>query len=813
MKNTDVSLVGHAHIDAVWLWDHAETKEVLNNTFGRILDLMDEYKDITFIQTSAQYYLWMEQENSELYKRIKRYVDEGRWEVTGGMWVEPDCNMPDGESLCRQILYGQKYFEQKFGKKCRICWLPDVFGFGWTLPSILKEGGMDYFFTSKLIWQTRLPFPENAFEWKGPDGASVIGYQTPGLYNNLDVYGVYKQSIKFKTRTGYGFFLAPFGEGDHGGGLSKELVEMVHNQVHAMNCVFGNAEEYFVKLEKELKNLPVINDELYLNTHRGTLTTQSNMKAYNKFFEKLLNATEKLEALSAAKGNERTSKALLEDWYCLLLNQFHDALPGSSIKKVYEDADVDFAAMRKSVESIMFSDLESLTADLDTSWATNPMAVFNPLTWTVDREYEIEAPADSAFYDKDIRLQAQYEGNNKYKVYIPDMKPLSFVVIDIREDVSKNKSNIDVSEDMSVYVLKNKYYIAKISKLTGRLESFIGANGIDIAGERGLGSLELYEDFTTSESAWNICKGRYYNLEYMNDAQIVEIGQLYATVCSSYRYIDEAGDTSTFKMYYTIHQYSPILEIKADIDWHAKYVTCQAIFDYKSAKDVSRFQIAYGTIDRMDSHSKDANPYIRERWEVSGHGWVCTENAEGTVGQVVFSDAKYGYGQEGNAMHLTLLRSPIYPNPAVMGLTPREDGHTDQGRHILRYGIASFGSCTSMMELHRLAAEFTAMDIVLAMKTGQIGKASESGLIAGHTDGIYINTIKLAEDDNGYVVRLFETEGTSGKKTIEFTREIADACEMNILEEKKDVKVEMESNKITFDVGHNSIKTLKVTFK
>ncbi len=804
MKKNSVVLVGHAHIDAVWLWDHDETKDVLENTFTRILDLMDKYPDITFIQTSAQYYEWMETEYPTIYKRMVEKIKEGRWEVTGGMWVEPDCNMPDGESLCRQLLYAQAYFKEKFGKRTRICWLPDVFGFPWILPSLLKESGIDYFFTSKLIWQTKLPFPHNLFQWEGPDGKTVLGYQTPGLYNNLDVYDVYKQSVRFKRKTGLDYFLAPFGEGDHGGGLSEELVEMVHNQQHNMDITFGNAETYFDDIASRNLDMPTVTSELYLNTHRGTLSTQSRIKKQNQHFENSLNAIEKLEVLLSAEGISIAPGRLLNAWKCVLLNQFHDALPGSSIKKVYQDADADYGIIQHDIQTYSTELINKLKP------SKTGTSVYNHLSWSNSRYIEVEAEADSIFSMAEKELNSAYLGDNKHLIYAENLPPISIAPLHIKHTANQppqQHKGVLVTETSTKYAIANSHFSIAISKESGYVTSFTPKGKSNIVGGKGLGYLELFEDFTTAESAWNICRGKLYTVALTAPVEVVEQNSLRGKLMSTYSYTDTDGSTSLFKVCYVVHAESDILEYYIDVDWNAKYVTCQANFDYIESEPTTTYQMAYGTIDREDPFSDNADPYTREKWEVAGHRWAKTNLQNKDVSAVIVSNAKYGYGQKGNSMHLTLLRSPEYPNPSSMGLTPLSSGHTDQGSHTIHYGFKAVDSNISIESLHKSAKEFSDTPMV------RQGAIEPKQLLSQASDGIFLNTIKVAEDGNGYILRLFETEGEDKKAHIDFCKPIQHAVFTNILEDTVTKgSVTVNQNTLTFDIGHNEIITIRINF-
>lgn len=809
-KRIDITLVGHAHIDAVWLWDHEETKAVLAGTFTRILDLMDEYEDVTFLQTSAQYYKWIEEERPDIFKRIEEKIRKGRWEVSGAMWVESDCNIPDGESLCRQILYGQKYFLEKFGRRARICWLPDVFGFSWILPTLLKDCGVDYFFTSKLIWQTRLPFPHFVFDWEGPDGSRVLGFQTPGLYNNLDVHDVYKQSARFEAATGYGFFLAPFGEGDHGGGLSEPLIEMVRGQKYAAKMNFGNAERYFDSLCLSGCKRDLVDTELYLNTHRGTLTTQSEAKKANKRFEFLFNRIEKLQAFNYVFGSDKSYERLDECWECLLLNQFHDALPGSSFKKVYQDMEKDFSDLNGRLLAIWRGNIAKAAAGADLSGCKNPRVFFNDLAWTVDPVVLAEAPEDAFFVSgKGQVLVSQYVGDGKHLVKYVGAKPLSLAVFDVAEGKPACGHGFEVSTDEEAVEVRGERYAARVDLQNGRIVSLVPSGSAkNLAGAKGLGSLELYQDRTSIESAWNICKGMLYDLTMVSPPKVVENGSLRTTVRVGYEFSKE-GRRSSFSLDYVFHADSDIIEYALDVDWRAAYTNLQATFDYLPAEDGTRYQIAYGAIDRKDPFSDGADSYAREKWEVSGHEWAKTKLLDGGLAMVVLSDSKYGWGRHGDSMHLTLLRSPEYPDPVGMGLAPCPGGHTDQGRHRIRYGFKVASGDVTNYELDLVSREFCkTFEAEIPMGAG--GDRSDA-LIENVSDSLFLNTVKIAEDGNGIILRLFETDGNDVEARIRLGFECRSASFCNILEDAKDGRIAVvDGRDLIFKAKANSVVSIRI---
>src|ERR1022692_1682370 len=357
MKQFSIAAVGNSHIDMAWLWPWTETVEVVRNTFGTALQLMREYPDFKFTASTAQAYEWIEEKYPAMFQEIQQRVKEGRWEVIGGMWVEPDLNMPDGESLVRQVLYGKRYFQQKFGKDINIGWNPDSFGYNWQLPQIYKRSGIDYFVTQKLLWASEFTkFPYRLFWWQAPDGSRLLTYFPSDYANKIDPQKMARDSATYGPmmwKYNGGSNSAPaggldmmylYGVGDHGGGPTRQDLDtalrwqkgdLVYPKVN-----FSTAAQYFADLEKnkaELK-IPTWDGELYFQYHRGVQTTQSEEKKLNRRNEEFLLNAEKLASIEMLFIHQYPQPQLDEAWKNVLFNQFHDILPGSGIHINYVDA-------------------------------------------------------------------------------------------------------------------------------------------------------------------------------------------------------------------------------------------------------------------------------------------------------------------------------------------------------------------------------------------------------------------------------------------------------------------------------------------
>lgn len=337
--------LGHSHLDAAWLWTFSESIEVFHDTCETILGLMEKYESFCYCQSSAQYYKWLEEKYPGTFEKVKRRVEERRWEIVGGAWVEPDGNLPSGESLVRQFLCGKRYFKEKFNVDVKIAWFPDSFGYAWTLPQILKKAGMDYFLTQKMLWNDTTVFPYYFFRWTAPDGSSILAHQTVGSYDETVVETRIVEQMKLlNSCQQLNDLLLLFGRGDHGGGVAEDMIQRALEFLKGykpIKGVFSTSKEYFSILAEKTrgKEIPEINDELYFQFHRGTYTTQAKTKKNNRKAECLLETAEKFSTLAQNYGCAYPSTELKKAWEKLLLNQFHDVLPGSSVPEVYENSE------------------------------------------------------------------------------------------------------------------------------------------------------------------------------------------------------------------------------------------------------------------------------------------------------------------------------------------------------------------------------------------------------------------------------------------------------------------------------------------
>jgi len=397
VKRYSLQFTSNAHIDAAWLWRKKETEEVAKRTFSAVINMFNARPDFTYTQSQAALYEWMKKDYPNLFNQIKNYVNSGRWEISGGMWVEPDCNLPGGDSWARQLLFGQKFFKDNFGIIARIGWNPDSFGYNWNLPQFMLLGGLDAFITQKLGWNDTNVFPYRLFWWQSPDGSKILTYFPFNYVNTIEnPFQLVDWLRQFEANTGLTKLLILFGVGDHGGGPSLEMmarIDQLKNLFIYPQIEFNNAQSYIDWIRKQdLRKLPVWNDELYLEYHRGTATTQSNIKKWNRESEVLLTNAEKFFSISSIIGGDDFHNLIHDAWKNVLFNQFHDILPGSGIREIYIDAELDYKKSFELGNFALINSLKNIAKKVNTSSIKDGKAliVFNSLSWERDDAVKIE---------------------------------------------------------------------------------------------------------------------------------------------------------------------------------------------------------------------------------------------------------------------------------------------------------------------------------------------------------------------------------------------------------------------------------------
>ncbi len=835
--------LGHSHLDAAWLWSFDESKRVIGESCEKVLNLMGRYP-FTFCQSSAQYYKWLEDEHPQTFEKVRRKVKEGAWEIVGGTWVESDCNMPSGESFVRQFLLGKRYFARKFGVDVKVAWFPDSFGYAWTLPQIMKKSGMEFFLTQKMLWNDTIAFPHYFFRWTSPDGSSILAHEMVGAYDEkVDERRVLEQLKQLKTRHQIEDLLVLFGEGDHGGGVTEDMVQRAMKFVDGGGPVGGRlttSAEYLKTATAKLgrERIPEVRDELYFQFHRGTYTTQARTKWNNRKAECLLEVAEKFATVAHLQGSPYPARELEEAWQTLLLNQFHDVLPGSSIPEVYRDSQKDFDRVFRTANGVISRALRAIASGVDTSGKGRPVLLFNPLSWS--RSGIVEVPAKSlgsaaSIVDEGGRPVASQKTSGGKVIFVADDIP-SIGYKQYRSVPSRSKrsvtTSLSVKETRGEFRLENKHVSVEVDKKTGLVRSvFDKRSGRESLKAPG-GVIQVFEDYPIRGracvnsridaavfDAWEIFvyqqEGgvRLVELDAPERVELVERGPVRATVKVVYRYVQKGRPDSTFTQEIRLCDGSPLVEFDLHADWHAEHRLAKVAFPLAVHGDFTTYEIPYGHITRRNPVSPEATLVERSKYEAPGQKWIDHGAEDGSYGVSLLNDCKYGFDVANDTMRMTLFRSAEYPFRlrAGFGLPPVEgtEGQvTDQGEHSVTYALYPHRSDFKKAQTTRKGYEFN-YPLVPVLEPSHGGRLPKAlSFVSAEPDNVIMTAVKKAEDSDEIVFRLYETSGIEADAKVRTAWTLKNAVATNLLEVGA-TKLPVKGRTIKLHVSKHEIATVK----
>ena len=772
LGDTTYHLTGNSHIDAAWLWPWTETVDVVKRTFGTALQLMYEYPQYTYTQSAAAYNEWMAQKYPYMNAEIAQRIKEGRWEIVGGMWVEPDLNMPDGESLVRQLLVGKRWFKQQYGVETRIGWNPDSFGYTWQLPQIYKKSGIDYFVTQKMAWCDTNQLPFKFFWWESPDGSKVLTY-FPHDYANQDLNLVRLArdfTIAQKQATGLPGIMDLYGIGDHGGGPTRAILDEGFHWEQPGHVTpkieFGTAQSYFSLLEYQIApdspvwdyksiakgytpppavagkvNIPTWKSELYFEYHRGVMTTQANHKRNMREAEvEVLNA-EKFSSIAWLYGSKYPAAELTEDWKKVLFNQFHDTAAGSGIGRIYKDAQKDYDVVRWSTNEIDAEALAHVNESVNTQDEGIPIVVYNPLGWersgTV--KVRIQGKAAKSFevpllvtHVPALGYKVEYIGSRKHTDYFGGSMPAE----------SGNQITLD-SRRVHVAVDKTTGCITSLFEKTTKSETV--ANGA--CGNQ----LQFFKDTPKDYDAWNVDPGTLdaapATIARADSVEVVKPFLGAEAIRITYHRQD-----SKFVQTISIPDEADYIDIDNEIDWHESHVLLKAAFPLAASGPFATYEIPYGTIDRATTRN---NSWEQAQFEVAAMRWADLGGIgpDGKQhGLSVLNQTKYGYDAVGNTLRLTLLRSPKWP-----------DAEADMGHHHFHYALYPHAGTwkDALTVRHGYEYNYPLTAVVTTAHPGSLPASHSFASVA--PENVVLTAVKKAEDANGLIFRVYEW---AGKETI-----------------------------------------------
>ena len=734
----ELSAIGHAHIDTAWLWPIAETYRKTVRTFSSAVRHMDDYPEFLFACSQAYQYECIERQNPELFQRIQEKANAGQWIPVGGTYIEPDCNLPSGESLCRQFLFGQRYFESRFGRRCTEFWNPDVFGYAGQLPQIMRLAGIDKFLTQKLSWNRFTSPQHHTFYWESPDGSRVLTHFPPAdTYNGtceIEELRYHAANYKNSDRGRDAYYL--FGHGDGGGGPTREMIETLRRTKDLLGVPRSQQRpprQFFERLEANTRSIPTMVGELYLELHRATYTSQAMMKRGLRKSERLLHDIELLGAVAQTESQATYPKERIDQlWKKLLVNQFHDILPGSSIAEVHEQARGDFASILEFGQAIRDELLEQLGSD---GSEANELLPLNSTSFA--RREVVELPDRGLLL---VDAPAVGFGN-----LVQDNAPNAAVTVELRDGRLH---------------LENGLITATLSESGEVLELVDAQSGQQMLAAPG-NKLVLHDDHTSLWDAWDVEPsiletGR--DCESANKCHIHLPGPLRAEVV----FHRSIGNGSSMTQTVRLDADSKRLEFHCQVDWQEKHKLLKVVFPTTVRSELATFEMPFGYAERPTHCNTAADA---AQFEVPGHRWA--DLSEPRYGLALLTDCKYGFSVSRGELSLSLLRAPTYP-----------DEHCDVGKHEFSYAVVPH---TGDWRTGGVVAEATAFNqpLLWALRpTGDVGKS-----IFEIDADLVLDTVKPAESGEGIILRLYDPYGQRGRAIVKTRLPVSAACKSNILED------------------------------
>lgn len=779
----NVTMLGHTHIDVAWLWRLRHTREKTARSFSTVNRLMEKYPEYIFIQTQPQLYDYLKEDYPDIYEHIKKRVAEGRWEPSGAMWVECDCNLASGESIIRQILVGKNFFKKEFDYESEFLWLPDVFGYSWALPQILKKSGVNTFMTTKISWNDTNRLPYDTFIWRGMDGSEVtthfvtttelndVTYTYNGESRPYAIKGVWDN---YRNKDLNRDLLISYGFGDGGGGPTREMIKYIEAaklMPGIPNVETGRATEYFRKLNETIKEnpyngyLPIWDGELYLEFHRGTYTSQGYNKKMNRFMEYKLREEEMLSVFAEKLFDKPYNREeFLKAWKIVLCEQFHDILPGSSIHEVYEDSHEEYERALKYIENATKASKASFVTEKE-----NVFTLFNQANWERDSIVKIPAGAETYEYtDSEGNTLPSHRCGEKDLVYVKGLKPLAFTTITRTAKVE------NVAEEFEENTVETPYYIVSWDGKGRLVRLYDKSADREVIPEGKFANVfQIFEDKPRCFDAWE--------LESTIDLKKEEIpcdGNIIKTKNELGYFIHFTYNYNNSKIMQTLCLYNNKrrIDFKTVVDWKESQKILKTAFSVDIRGVFARYDVQEGNIVRPITRNTS---WEAAKFEVVAHKWA--DLSETGYGVALLNDCKYGYDIKEDTMRLSLLKSATDP-----------DYSADYGTHEFTYSLYPHKEEWYNSGLEEEAFDLNSPVVVL---DGASALGNES-LISFDAKNIVLDAFKKAENEEAYVLRFHEYTGRRGKINLKTGLNFDSWCESDLMEnplgEWKQTAIEVE---------------------
>ncbi len=838
LQQATIHLTGNSHIDAAWLWPVSETVDAVKRTFSSALQLMNEYPDYTYTQSAAAYNEWMATKYPAINNEIKKRIKEGRWEIVGGMWVEPDLNMPDGESLVRSLLIGKRWFQKEYGVDVRIGWNPDSFGYNWQLPQIYKRSGVDYFVTQKMTWNDTNQLPLKLFWWQSPDGSKVLTY-FPHDYANRNLNPVRFSAdlaVARQRAPGMENMMDLYGVGDHGGGPTRAMLDegnhWAKDKMIVPKLQFGTAQSYFNDVETKLSSnapvwnytslakgytapkleagkigVPTWNDELYLEYHRGVFTTQAQHKRNMRESEEQTLNAEKYASLAWLNGNAYPNDQFTDAWKKITFNGFHDLAAGSGIGVIYKEAQAEFDQVRLETNEISQNSLHTLASNVNTKAAGDvPVLVFNPLAWsrTDVATVNVQMPSASGNgitlldeHNKVVpsKVLSSDAANGSYKLLVQagDIPSLGYKVLHAVPGEKSFESDLKASGT----TIENSNLRVEVDPKTGCITSLFDKKASFETLAKGTcgNQLQTFKDLPKDYDAWNIDPGTLDQpmtpIEKVDSVELIEKGPMRSVIR-----VTRTWQSSKFVQDIQLYANSDTVNVVNDFDWHETHVLLKAAFQLAASGPMASYEIPYGSIERATTRN---NSWEKAMFEVPAMRWA--DLGDSKHGFSLLNEAKYGYDAVGNTLRLTLLRSATWPDPDA-----------DRGHQHFSYALYPHAGAWKQSLTERRGYEYN-YELRAQQVTPHAGALPlEHSYISVAPENVVLTAVKKAEDSDALIFRVFEWAGKQGDVTFTVPSGATAATEINLMEKPVGSPLALAGDKVTAHITPYEILSVRVDY-
>lgn len=795
--------IGHTHIDVAWWWTVEQTREKVARSFATVLKLMEEYPDYRFMSSQPQLYVFLKERYPELYEKVRLRIREGRWEPEGGMWLEADCNLTSGESLVRQFMHGKKFFKEEFGVDNRILWLPDVFGYSGALPQIMKKCGIDYFMTTKLSWNQFNKVPFDTLLWRGIDGSEVfthfistLGVGQPAksfftTYNGmLHPDAIMGGWTRYQNKEINNDILVAFGYGDGGGGPTRQMLETSTRMDKGVKGIPKVRQEfsrkYFEELEARVKDssrLPRWEGEFYFEYHRGTYTSMARNKRSNRKSELMLMDLELLSVMAGSAGIDYPAKELHGLWKTVLLNQFHDILPGSSIKEVYEQTAKEYARLAEKAGNLIKERLSALAGK------GTAVVLFNTLGFDRDDVVLLNDMGVKSLTDERgtvYPVQQTADGAVAYVKGLPSKGYKSFTPC--RDE--QGRSEYGTPFRITGNGIETPFYDVRFTE-DGNISSlFDKENSRQVLRDGKCGNqLRVYEDKPIYYDNWDIdifYTEKYWDVNDIAAMEWIENGPVRAT-------LEIKRNFSSSVVSQKIHFYagSRRIDFVTYVDWHENQHLLKVQFPLEIHSDEATFDVQFGNVTRKTHRNTS---WDQARFESCGQKWA--DISEGGYGVSLLNDCKYGHSVHEGNLSLTLIKSGIEPNP-----------HTDQEEHYFTYSLYPHAGNWREGNTAQEAAKLNQPVYAVA----GAGNKLNFSLLSANAGHVMIETVKCAESGSSMIIRAYDYQNKRGPVSIKLNGKISRVTECDLLENEL-CNAEHTESSFDFYIKPYEIKTFKVEF-